>query len=172
MRRIALLSLFVVACDADDPVDTREAEIGWTAMNRAVADGHTGFASGVEVSTDGDLEVPCENGGVLTIVSQRNELDDFRLDVHFAGCGVNDVVIDGSVTLVSRLDWDEQGSFVVVDYEGEVVFDGAASGTCVIDASVRGTEVVLEDFTAADVVVQGSICAHPAAELFGAPTID
>jgi hypothetical protein len=168
------LALFApLGCDDDDSddVDTREAEVGWAATNHAMASGHDSFAAQVELTASGDLEASCEGGGSMYMVGRMNDEDDFRLDVDFDGCVADDVMIDGTVTLVASVDvdvdidgddGDHAGAAVIVDWDGDLVFSGDVEGTCSIDASVRAGALVFDDFAAAGVTVEGHICDHDA----------
>lgn len=168
---LALLAPFGCDDDESDDVDEREAEIGWTATNHAMAAGHDSFAAQVELTTSGDLQTSCEGGGSMYLVGRMNEADDFRLDVEFDGCVADDVMIDGTVTLGASVDvdvdidgddGDHAGAAVVVDWDGDLVFSGDVEGTCSIDASVRAGALVFDDFAAAGVSVEGHICDHDA----------
>jgi hypothetical protein len=168
---LALALLAPLGCDddSDDDVDAREAEIGWTATNRAMASGHDDFAAQVELTASGDLQATCAGGGSMYMVGRMNEVDDFRLDVEFDECVADDVMIDGSVTLVASVDVDvdidgDDGDHAgaAVDWDGDLVLSGDVEGTCSIDASVRAGALVFDDFAAAGVTVEGHICDHDA----------
>ncbi|HWB75416.1 MAG TPA: hypothetical protein VG755_10675, partial [Nannocystaceae bacterium] len=168
-----LLQLASNEHDEHDDMTPRDAEVGWTAMNHAVAQGHDDFSAQVQLATDGELLVSCPAGGNMQLVGHMDELDDFRLDVAFDHCASDDVLIDGDVTVVARIDVDvdiddddgepdHAGAGIVVDYDGELVFDGDVEGTCSIDASVRAGAIVFDGFAAAGVSVTGHICDNDA----------
>lgn len=186
LSTLALALFAPIGCDNDDGDDDmtpRDAEIGWTAMNHAVHDGHDGFAAQVDLSVDGELHAECEGGGSMHLVGRMNELDDFRIDVSFDQCVADDTMIDGAVTLVARVDVDvdiddddgepdHAGAAVIVDYDGLLEFDGEVEGTCSIDASVRAGAVVFDGFAAAGVTVQGHICDNEADVVVGGHVVD
>lgn len=172
---ISTMLLLPLACGGndDDPMTPRDAEVGWTAMNHAVAQGHDDFSAQVQLATDGELLVSCPAGGNMHLVGHMNELDDFRLDVSFDQCASDDVRIDGDVTLVARVDVDvdidggdgepdHAGAGIVVDYDGLLVFDGDVEGSCSVDATVRAGAIVFDGFAAAGVTVTGHICDNDA----------
>lgn len=177
LRSAAAIALsFPLACsndDHDDDMSSRDAEVGWTAMNHAVAKGHEDFSGQLQLASGGELLVSCPAGGTMHLVGQMHELDDFQLDVAFDHCASDDVLIDGDVTVIARVDVDvdidddddepdHAGASIVVDYEGELVFDGDVEGTCSIDATVRAGAIVFDGFAAAGVSVTGEICDNDA----------
>jgi hypothetical protein len=172
---LALCVLVPFGCDPDNDgrfeVDERDAEVGWTAMNHAAAGAHDDFSANVELATEGDVELECEGGGSLLVTGRMNAADDFQLDFDYDGCVDDDVVIDGSVSLVASVEvdvdidgdaGDHAAASVVVDYDGQLTFDGAVEGSCTIDASIRAGAVVFEDFAAAGVEAEGHVCDHDA----------
>lgn len=170
---LALVAPFGCDDDGDNDVQPREAEVGWTATNHAVARGHQNFAAHVVVATDGELQVACEGGGSMLVAGRVEDGNAFTLDLDFDGCVDDDVVIDGTLTVVANLDVDvdiddddddpdHAGAAVVVEYDGLLVFDGDVEGSCSIDATVRAGAVVFEGFAAAGVSVEGSICGNDA----------
>ena len=172
---LALCVLVPFGCDPEndgsDDVDTREAEVGWTAMNHAAAGAHDDFAANVELATDGEVELDCEGGGSLFVTGRMNADDDFQLDLDYQGCASDDVVIDGSVSLVASVDvdvdidgddGDHAAAQVVVDYDGHLTFRGDVDGSCTIDATVRAGAVVFDGFAGAGVTAEGHVCDHDA----------
>lgn len=174
--RLALALAMAVApslsCGDADDIDVRDAQTSWTATNRAVAAAHTNFSAHVVFGDHGEVSAGCSGGGLVHLVGTMRAEHDFELDAQFDACVEDGVVINGDLTVTADVDVDlddiDDGHggasvLVVVDYQGKLELDGDVEGTCTIDAQVHAGAVAFEQFFAAGVTVEGSLCGHDAA---------
>lgn len=148
----------------------RDAQWGWNATNHSLASAYAQFVAHVEIEEFGAIDLECADGGALHLQGRMSEQRDFELDGAFDDCTDEGVVLDGDLTLTASLelfvdeesaaafDHDDIRALVIVDYHGLLQLDGAAAGTCVMDAQVHANALIFEGFASTMVVVDGELC--------------
>lgn len=178
---LAALTLLSLACgdlddEPDDPIEVRDAQVGWQAANHSVESAHGRFAADVSHGEEGEIAIACDGGGMLALSGRMNAGDDFVFTARFDGCVDDGVWIDGEVELVASVDVsidiggdddDHAGAIVILDYSGRLDFEGRVEGTCIVDAELRAAALVFGDFAAAGVRAEGTLCGHAADDVIG-----
>lgn len=173
---VALVLAALPACDAYDaePVELRDAHVGWNAANHAFAGGYADLAARMDVEEYAEIDIACRDGGSLHVGGWMTERRDFQLDAVFDECSdANAVVLDGNLTVSASLglffedgavdyDHDDIGALVIVDYHGMLHLDGEAIGACPIATKVHANGLVFAGFGSHGVVVEGELCGHDA----------
>lgn len=176
-RRFAILSLVTAslalgACGSEgDPPDEDGARTGWRSTQTALA------GAGVDVQAQwmasGTIDdngvtgmvtgtLPCPDGGSLEVestgeVTEQHVFGDVRIE--FDGCEADGVVIDGYLHQTGEVTETKVSSQV----SGELVWTGAAQGTCDIDLEAN----VTTDGVSASGSFGGKMCGYGYDELWG-----
>lgn len=171
LPRISMIVLALsapLACASDDEpaqVDVRDAQVGWQATGDALALAHTQL----EAHYNGrDLVVDCPGGGSSLVSRETTDVGNFEFHAEFTACSVDDVTIDGDLTVHTAVAIDEHGTgnegsiAVLIDYDGHLELGGSIDGACTVAAQLRGGAVRIDGKASAGARVDGTLCGHAA----------
>jgi hypothetical protein len=156
------LPLLVVGCSSGDDGDVETAAQAWRAVNVASQPGQQEFQAAVELGTEGELKVNCPEGGSLTLDGRLSDQHDFSFNLAFDGCGANDVIIDGVLSMSASVRVSDSSAEIRFDYVGQLELSGAIEATCDIDATGRVAAETSASGSSAEVSFSGRICGASA----------
>jgi hypothetical protein len=178
LQRLPMIALALAApfaCASDDEgsndIDVRDAQVSWHATGEALALAH----AELEAGEFGELDVTCPAGGSLNVSRAATGIGNFELTTAFESCVVDDLRIDGVMVVRTAVAIDEEGTgnegsiAILIEYEGELDFEGSITGACTVDAALRGGAVQLDGHASAGARVDGTLCGHAADVVVGGP---
>lgn len=164
---LALVAPFACASDDDDgrhDLDVRDAQVTWQATGEALAAAH----AQLDAREDDALGVTCAGGGTLTVSRATTGLGSFDFAATFDACVVDDLTIDGDLSVHTMVAIDEDGTgndgsvAILIEYDGELDFDGSITGACSAAAQLHGGAVRIDGHASTGARVDGTLCGHAA----------
>jgi hypothetical protein len=178
LQRIPLLTLALaapLACASNDDepeIDVRDAQVGWHATGEVLALAHAQLDASEH---DGSLVVECPAGGTSSVARVVGGVGNFEFDASFDGCTIDDITIDGAITVRTAVAIDEHGTgndgsiAILIEYDGHLELAGSIAGACIVDAELRGGAVRLDGHASTGARVDGTLCGHAADVVVGGP---
>ena len=169
---VVTASLALAACGAEgDPPTEEGARAGWRSTQMALSSvgvdvdaswmaSGTVDENGVSAMVTGVL--PCPDGGSLELDTSGEVTEDrvfADLHIEFDGCKADGVTIDGFLHETGEV----TDSKVSAEISGELVWTGAAEGTCDIDLAAN----VTKDGVSASGSFGGTMCGYGYDQLWG-----
>ena len=164
---LALVAPFACASDDDDgshDLDVRDAQVSWQATGEALAAAH----AQLDGREDDALAVACSGGGTLNASRATTGLGNFDFAATFESCVVDDLVIDGELSVHTAVAIDENGTgndgsiAILIEYDGQLDFDGSITGACSVAAQLHGGAVRIDGHASTGARVDGTLCGHSA----------
>ncbi|HWB79246.1 MAG TPA: hypothetical protein VG755_30000, partial [Nannocystaceae bacterium] len=146
---LALAAPFACASDDDDAshdLDVRDAQLSWQATGEVLAVAH----AQLDARDDDQAGVVCPDGGTVSVSRSTAGVGDFELTATFDACIVDDLLIDGELAVHTAVAIDEEGTgndgsiAILIEYDGELDFDGDISGGCTVAAQLHGGAVRID----------------------------
>lgn len=173
---VGAIALSVCACGGQLSKD--DAQKAWTATSSGLAGG-TAMASNQAALTAGEpaftisFEWECPQGGSAGFDRDYGVSGDyaagaataeFTFHVTYADCGIQDIVVDGTLDYALNYEGDQNNFAMVYDYNGNLSYSGAVAGACVIDMTGRLDMATGGGSLSLSMDYEGTICGYDAAE--------
>ncbi len=171
---VVTASLALGACGSEgDPPTEEGARTGWRSTQTALSSVGVDVNASAQWMASGMVDengasamvtgvLPCPDGGSMEIdssgeVTETRVFADLRIE--FDGCEADGVVIDGYLHQIGEVTETK----VSAEISGELVWTGAAEGTCDIDLSAD----VTTDGASASGSFGGKMCGYGYDQLWG-----
>lgn len=154
----------LVSCGPGEELGEGDAQVAWGATNKALTAGQPA-SGGPADSFGGSNSYDCPDGGTAKFNASVKLGDAFdttnvnvTYTVDFQKCVVDGVKIIGELDYGVSVQTDATSSYTEWSYNGDLIYKGDVSGTCLIDMSGSAGASA----AGASVTYEGSICGNDA----------